>query len=366
MKEERLIIKNFGPIKHIDIPVRKINVLIGNQGTGKSTVAKLLAIFKDASFIVYPDLYNSFNLFYLNNFSQENTEIDFISENFTVKYTFKKGFETKYSTELLGFVELYKREMLSENSDPNSKQLLLQNTVEKIQSLTGQSWYVPAERVKIMTNPNDALDGTANSYLKRFSNNYYSVRNHFNSFDIPFLELKYTFKNNKEILSKNEKELSLSESATGFQNILPIILFTQQFAPTGFAKGYFIIEEPELSLFPTTQKDLINYIVERIYPLDDILFLTTHSPYILTSLNNLLYAYKIGQTNSEETNKIIDKKYWVNSKEVSAYLLNEKGEAEDLMDYEINQIRAERIDEISRKINEEFDALLNIEYNIDK
>jgi len=61
--EEKLIIKNFGPLKSIDIAIKKVNILIGNQGTGKSTIAKVLSFVKDVSFIIYPNTQNSF-IFY--------------------------------------------------------------------------------------------------------------------------------------------------------------------------------------------------------------------------------------------------------------------------------------------------------------
>ena len=32
---ERLIVKNFGPIKNLDISFKKITLFIGDQGTGK-------------------------------------------------------------------------------------------------------------------------------------------------------------------------------------------------------------------------------------------------------------------------------------------------------------------------------------------
>ena len=52
------------------------------------------------------------------------------------------------------------------------------------------------------------------------------------------------------------------------------------------------IEEPEAHLFPETQKKLVNLIAEVYNALKGRLRLviTTHSPYILTALNNLLYA----------------------------------------------------------------------------
>ena len=43
---ESIEIKNFGPIKHVKLDLRDINVFIGPTASGKSTVAKLVAIFK--------------------------------------------------------------------------------------------------------------------------------------------------------------------------------------------------------------------------------------------------------------------------------------------------------------------------------
>lgn len=39
----RLIINNVGPIKSVDIRLNKVNVFIGPQGSGKSTIAKIVS-----------------------------------------------------------------------------------------------------------------------------------------------------------------------------------------------------------------------------------------------------------------------------------------------------------------------------------
>ena len=39
----RLIIRNIGPIKDIDIELNKVNVFIGEQSSGKSTIAKIVS-----------------------------------------------------------------------------------------------------------------------------------------------------------------------------------------------------------------------------------------------------------------------------------------------------------------------------------
>ena len=47
MERAKLIVKNFGPLKDIEIEVREMVVFIGAQASGKSTLAKLLSIFED-------------------------------------------------------------------------------------------------------------------------------------------------------------------------------------------------------------------------------------------------------------------------------------------------------------------------------
>lgn len=46
---ERLIVQNFGPIRDVDIEIPRLLVFIGDQATGKSTLGKLIYIFKRAS-----------------------------------------------------------------------------------------------------------------------------------------------------------------------------------------------------------------------------------------------------------------------------------------------------------------------------
>ena len=43
---QRIVIKNFGAVKEADIELKKITVLIGEQASGKSTIAKLVYYFK--------------------------------------------------------------------------------------------------------------------------------------------------------------------------------------------------------------------------------------------------------------------------------------------------------------------------------
>lgn len=72
MERAKLIVKNFGPLKDINIEVREMVTFIGAQASGKSTLAKLLSIFEDESFrrednISFEDELKKYNIFsYLN------------------------------------------------------------------------------------------------------------------------------------------------------------------------------------------------------------------------------------------------------------------------------------------------------------
>jgi predicted ATPase len=47
MQKESLIIKNFGPVKEAEIPdVKPFTFLIGESGSGKSTILKVLAMMR--------------------------------------------------------------------------------------------------------------------------------------------------------------------------------------------------------------------------------------------------------------------------------------------------------------------------------
>ncbi|MEI9956829.1 MAG: AAA family ATPase [Ferruginibacter sp.] len=48
---EVLHIKNFGPIKDVKVDLKKFNVIIGENATGKSTIAKVLAVCRYFSYI---------------------------------------------------------------------------------------------------------------------------------------------------------------------------------------------------------------------------------------------------------------------------------------------------------------------------
>ncbi len=90
--------------------------------------------------------------------------------------------------------------------------------------------------------------------------------------------------------------------------------------------------------------------------------LTTHSPYILTSVNNLLQAGKLYAPASKETAKklmqIIPKKRRFSPGDVGFYALQD-GRARSILDGETGLIDADVIDQVSNDIAIQFDQLLS-------
>ena len=123
-----------------------------------------------------------------------------------------------------------------------------------------------------------------------------------------------------------------------------------------------IVEEPEAHLFPEAQMATIQLLVLMLNSAPyGHLILTTHSPYTLTVINNLIYAAKVGASHPEQVNSIIKKELWLSSDKVSAYLLNQNGRASDIIEPGLGEIKAELIDGVSNVINNQYDQLLQLD-----
>jgi Uncharacterized conserved protein len=128
-------------------------------------------------------------------------------------------------------------------------------------------------------------------------------------------------------------------------------------------KTFFIIEEPESHLFPDAQKNISN-LVSLVANEGHEALLTTHSPYVLGSLNNLLYAGQMKEGLQEATGRVIDKRFWISPNTFGAWFIRD-GMADDCMDAEIGLIRNELIDGISEVINNEYEELFSIRHGIE-
>lgn len=124
-------------------------------------------------------------------------------------------------------------------------------------------------------------------------------------------------------------------------------------------KSYFIIEEPESHLFPNAQK-LIAEFISLAKNNGNKILLMTHSPYILGTINNLLYANKISrEVDAKKLKKIIHSFKWLDFEKVSAYYV-ECGAIQSCLDEEFEAISNEIIDGASDEINSDYEKMLQL------
>ena len=125
-------------------------------------------------------------------------------------------------------------------------------------------------------------------------------------------------------------------------------------------KVFIIIEEPEEDLFPEAQK----YMTDLMSLIANIngnqIMITTHSPYMLTSLNNHIFAEQVGSRHQEKVSQIINPSLWISHQRVNACYVDE-GTIRSIMDEELHLVKAEEIDNTSKLINNEFFQLTNVE-----
>lgn len=129
-------------------------------------------------------------------------------------------------------------------------------------------------------------------------------------------------------------------------------------------RAFVIIEEPEAHLYPTLQKEVMEFIVQFCNLNQSQVLVTTHSPYMLTAANVLYYAGKLGRTKPNQVNRILSKDKWILPDSFSAFQLEQKqGETfvEQLLDEETQELRTSLIDGVSEEIGELYTQLYYLE-----
>lgn len=409
----RIRIKNFGPIKEgcqendgwIDI--KKVTVFIGNQGSGKSTVAKLISIFtwiekalvrgdyQKKWFEKKNRLKNQFLIYHrLENYGYDglsnNTEFDYQGEAYNIK--FKSG-----------FLEII------ENKTQNY--------------YLPQIMYVPAERNFIANVKSPKELKLSSDSLKEFLSEFDKAKNEIKgAMQLPInnVEIEYDKLNDIVNIKGNNYKLRLTEASSGFQSLVPLYLVSWFLSNTvkkqskisqdsmsteelerfkkgveeiwnneslteeqrrialsvlssKFNKSAFIniVEEPEQNLFPTSQKQMLYSLLEFNNMNDgNKLIMTTHSPYLINYLSIAIqgkYLHdeikKHKKTNLlEELEEKISQKSLIDSSDVVIYQLNEEdGTINKLANPEGIPSDNNYLNQSIRDGNILFDSLLEIE-----
>ena len=398
-----LKIYNFGPIKNAEFDFKKVNVLIGQQGTGKSCVLKIMA------FCLWLEkIYISGEI---TDLQRDMSQKQFVEKYLLVFYKlgdFVTVAENGYSKITFDgddgnfkiFIDFKKKDnnwlnIIPIDAPQNSKHVA----------------YIPAERCLVSAVPNlmdlKMQDTNIYKYLVdwEYAHKIYTEKNKLNILGLN-AEFYYDEKSRTDYISVNDngitKKIKFTNAASGFQSVVPICVLINYYLgdnrilsikekqrvdelkellkyyigqeniaddlndkinTIGKIRDYNIfLEEPEENIFPEVQYRLMKFLFATMNNgYDNTLSIATHSPYTLTVLNNFIYAAKVGKINQGKVNEVIPEVLWQPTENVAAYYLND-GSAMSIIDEELGEIKAEMIDEVSRTINEEYDVIYNVEY----
>lgn len=420
---ERIIIEDFVGIKLIDLITNDFTVLIGQQATGKSICAKLLYFFKsyfsDLEIVIENyETKRDLDHRLISKFMQYFPDQSWGDSGFRIKYEIdgsyivieKGGF--KNSKLKVDYSESFKdllpkcrkihrsitgiksgeEEFYRDDASWKAKENIISYINKNISNVTTYNQiFVPAGRsffanlqssIFSFLSSNKALD----PFLVEFGSFYERVKTYhlggrrkrnkqqkelidrIDELTKKILLGTYHREKGKDYLILHDgRKINVSNASSGQQEMLPLAILLS-FIPFpkyigGGATVY--IEEPEAHLFPTAQKHIIE-LIATVYNSSNTklqFVITTHSPYILTSINNLLQAGIIKNNLREdmfpELFEIVPESHILQPSLISPYSLK-NGSNELLTCRETGLISTNIIDDVSNELAIQFDNLLEM------
>jgi predicted ATPase len=398
---EAVKIRDFLSIKEFDWEIRDFNIITGDMGSGKSLCIKLLKFLEDIipSLLVLP--YEQFisNLDYeifLKNLKEEFYNIFYLDPDkaggrkiFNIEYKFSSGDRTieinikndEYNT--IYIESLFLKNLLNnwreylkkyENITPDGfgeVKLFFHN--ELLKEFDGHfpiaATFIPASRAALVFGSVSGDD-----YLKEYSD-LISVLPRFRSRNSELINsiLKAKIVIDKEksglwLEANDGRKVPIAKASSGQQEIVYVLMLLDKLGNFRYSYGKdqsLFIEEPSAHLFPLEQKQTIELVTQIFISLKEEknkeeknmvrIFITTHSPYILNSVNNILkkgsllekYGNQADRINAEVNipHLFID--------EISAYFIDSDGIGTNMIDKNRKYLYDDKIAEISYLIDED-------------
>ncbi|MEB3504329.1 AAA family ATPase [Pasteurella multocida] len=404
---EHLIIKEFCGINEANIQVNKINVFIGRQSSGKSVTAKLIYFFKEFIQLLANDVTQNSNLKELSDSVLKRFESYFPKtcwqEKTILTYFFSKDFSISLSFENIPIItysdafdleinKLFKKknEISRENELIQDDELLTSTPLflnRRTARLLRHDFFKLLRNLKINVPDNQIFIPAGRSFFSIFRRNLMSMLGASENLDLDRFLLRFgtlydrlripetLFGNNyqiqqdyKDIIFKilsaehfveddidylvhsDGRKVNIINASSGQQETLPLlvilkaILAEHSYLYSGEKSLY--IEEPEAHLYPESQLEIIKLLLILGSKDDNQVFITTHSPYVLSYINNFLLSLKIKGK----------EKLCIN--DFSVYFFNRKS-VDFIVDYESELILASEFDSVSENISDEFSSLIN-------
>lgn len=431
---QRIIVKNFGPVKDATIDLKKVVVIIGEQASGKSTLTRLIYFFKSLA----SDLVHEIR----SNPTVEPIDID-RHFAYLVQQKFIDWFGTQYLNKFfnLKFYFDIKNKLYIALSAPNKKlnvqypvffsngfQVFVKQSQFKLQQLSQSNSPQPpywkdiykleyriikevATALRIpQTNLLYTIAGRSQSvnYSELFEKHFFATvhdnirqkqrlkqasiddvlmfvflnrsiilkqefagnlltKDIFNRQVMkPILQASYHVESGKEYISPKgiPIQLPVSQASSGQQEAIRILQDIFVLMREEKETALRIIEEPEAHLFPSAQKKLIELLAEMVNQEEhNQLIINTHSPYILSIFNNLLFAHRVAKKNPDRVAYHIPEKRWLNGDDFAIYTLSHnpnQAYCTSIFDTDTQMIDQNYLDEVSEILGENFNALYQI------
>lgn len=405
---QHIFIKNLGPLKLVDIDLTKLNVIIGPQSSGKSTIAKVI------SYCQWVEKRYILDGKFDYKFSEQFTNFHRISPAY---FNHKSLFR-------------YESDFIIIEYDGNTE--LIQKKVSDIIFKKSKNIYIPAERNFVSVIPNLGKFKETNDNIMSFLYDWYETKNNYsenNTLKILNFPIRFhhNSQNDSDILSlvDLEKEIKLQNASSGLQSIIPLILIVDYLTLNFYEENHsnsvleenqlsktilenfknklkrnadnknkselateiienlnpaelknvidlvlsrtkyhntkFIIEEPEQNLFPSTQRELIYFLLNKLTRTgrNHQLLLTTHSPYVLYALNNCIMGGFLNEKiPALDKMKMESKSSWIDPKEVSIWEI-ENGKLKSIKDQKTGTLSKHYFNDVMNNVMGEYYEMLN-------
>lgn len=408
----KIRIKNFGPIKEgmrdndgwIDI--KKVTIFIGNQGSGKSTVAKVFSTLSwiekainrgdiEKGKLSFHTFKNFLQYQKIHNYFKNNTYIEYAGEKYhilcdrSMKYpVVTEVQDNSYVVPKIMYVPS-ERNFLSTISDAFNVKGLPDNLftfaeeLRKAQKESAKKVSLPLKGYSYEYDVDEDL-----SYV--IGDDYRISLLEASSGLQSFIPLFLVSKNLSALIKKGEetikKELTVTQ-AVRFSNEIMAIMndnflsdkdknkLTKSVKARYFNKCFInIVEEPEQNLFPTSQQQMLNCLMEfNNQGKGNKLIMTTHSPYLINYLTLAVKAGKLFKSLTEkgfrlkdpefsQTNEIVPMSSTVIASDLAIYELDEKkGTINALGTFEGIPTDKNYLNISLGEVNQLYDSLLEIE-----
>lgn len=415
---EKLTVSNFLIIKKASLDIKQINIVIGPQANGKSLLAKLLHFFKTINIDFFEGVRlgkskRDFDKDILTTFEKKFPRYAWEGSSFSIGYEFneisinvigrknssgKTSLSIDYSPLLAKLFtskkKIYAKHLIEAKAKEKpgrqqvahtESQIFYEHVIDPLRNegyspFFSSPIFIPATRSFFANLQKNIFTFLASNldidpYLKEFGSLYENSKRWYKDGYLnkdnkeltaeiysaveSIISGDYEYHDEQDWIVNKGRRINLANASSGQQEALPMLLslcvwpILRKHQPGNMC----FIEEPEAHLFPTSQGHIVSILSILHARVGTNFFITTHSPYIISALNNFILAadkIKDKTLTTKEFTKLNGSGLPIKFEDVSAYSMS-NGEATSISDLDYRIIGADMLDGIS----EHFESVMN-------